>query len=73
MTEYISVRAALIRDIKSAEAALGGANEAYAEAETDLRRAQGRAERLYDGRAANQRNVDRLKKALSIIEAGNDE
>ena len=73
MTAYVSARDALIRDIESAEAALTGANEFYTKAETKLHQAQGIASRAYDGRAANQRNVDRLKKALTIIEGDTDE
>ena len=68
MTAYVSVRTALIRDIASAEAALTVANESYAEAARKLSHAQTTAARAYDGRATNQRNVDRLKKALEIIE-----
>ena len=73
MTAYVSVRDALIRDIESAEAALTGANEVYDDAQWELRQVQNYASRAYDGRAANQRNVDRLKKALSIIEGDTDE
>ena len=73
MTEYVSVRDALIRDIESAEAALTGANDVYDDAQWRSRQAQDTASRAYDGRAANQRNVDRLKKALAIIEGDTDE
>ena len=73
MTAYVSTRDALIRDIESAEAALTGANEVYAAAERKLQHMQGTASRAYDGRATTQRNVDRLKKALAIIEGDTDE
>ena len=73
MTEYVSVRDALIRDIESAEAALTGANDVYAAAERKLQHMQGTASRVYDERATTQRNVDRLKKAFAIIEGEGDE
>ena len=73
MTAYVSVRDALIRDIESAEAALMGADQVYAEVERELRKVQNSASRAYDGRATNQRTVDRLKKALAIIEGEGDE
>jgi peptidoglycan hydrolase CwlO-like protein len=72
MSEYISARDALIRDLESAEAALGGANKSYADVQRDLQRVQTRADHAYEGRKKNQRNVDRLKKALAILE-GEDE
>jgi len=69
MTEhYISARDALIRELESAEAALGGANRSYADVERELQRVQTRATHAYEGRAKNARNVDRLKKALAILE-----
>ena len=68
MTAYVSVREALIRDIESAEAALTGANDVYDDAQRKLQYAEGTASRAYDGRETNQRNVDRLKKALALIE-----
>ena len=68
MTAYVSVRDALIRDIANAEAASTMANESYAAAERTLDQAQGSAARTYEGRATRQRTVDRLKKALEIIE-----
>ena len=64
----MTTRDAILRDIETAVAALTAANHDYAKAEKDLRQAQGVAERSYDRRAASQRNVDRLKKALAIIE-----
>ena len=72
MTEYVSVREALIRDIESAEAASTMANESYAAAERTLDQAQGSAARTYERRATRQRNVDRLKKALAIIDGDTD-
>lgn len=65
---YISARDAILRDLESAEAALKVADSEYEQAERKLRLAQDTATRAYDGRAANSRNVDRLKEALAIIE-----
>ena len=73
MTVYVSTRDALIRDIESAEAALMGADQVYAEVERKLRQVQNSASRAYDRRAAYQRTVGRLKKALTIIEGDTDE
>lgn len=72
MSENITVRDAILRDLESAEAALKGANKSYADAERNLRDAQQRASHAYDGRAMNQQNVDRLRKALAIIEGDTD-
>lgn len=68
MPEYISARDALIRELESAEAALAGAQAAYDEAERKSQAAFVSLQQTYDGRAANSRNVDRLKKALALIE-----
>jgi len=68
MAEYISARDAVLRELESAEHALKGAEQSYAQAETALHSAQDRAERAWDGRATNARNVDRLKKALDVLE-----
>ena len=68
MSEYITVRDALIRDIESAEAGLRGAQQSYAEAERKLHAAERAASSAYQARVNNQRNVDRLKSALAIIE-----
>ena len=73
MTAYISTRDALIRDIKSEEGDLIAANEFYAKAERKLHREQNVVSYLYDGLVTKRRNVDRLKKALSIIEGEGDE
>jgi hypothetical protein len=72
MTQYISAREALARDLESAQAALKGAEEAYAAAERKLHEAQNISMRAYDGRAANSRNVDRITKAIAILD-GEDE
>lgn len=69
MAEYISARDAVLRELESAEHALKGAEQSYAQAEAALHSAQDRASRAYDGRAKNARNVDLLKKALDILEA----
>ena len=73
MTAYVSVRDALIRDINSAEAALTGANDVYDDAQRKSQQAQNTASRAYGGRVINQRNVDRLKKALAIIDGDTDD
>ncbi|UAJ78345.1 hypothetical protein IT072_13870 [Leifsonia sp. ZF2019] len=72
MTAYISAREALSRELESAKAALSGAQEVYDDAEYQLRVAQGASSRAYDARARNSRNVDRLEKAIAILD-GRDE
>lgn len=66
--QYVSARDALIRELERAEASLKGAAESYAADERSLHEAQRRAARSYEGRAANARNVDRLRLALALIE-----
>ena len=73
MSEYVSVRAALLRDIEGAEAALAGANDSYRKAEVVLRQAQSRSSMCYEGLVKNQKNVERLQLALSIIKGAEDE
>lgn len=69
MTEkYISARDAILRELESAEAALKGASQSYAEEERKLIEAQRRSQLSYEGRARNAQNVSRLKRALAIIE-----
>lgn len=65
---YITARDAILCELEAAEAALKGSEAAYESTERALQEAQRRAQISYDGRAENRRNVDRLKKALAIIE-----
>lgn len=73
MSGYVSARDALLRDIESAEAALQGAVERYAEVERKLHDAQRSAGIAYEARAKNVRNVFRLKRALSILDGDEDQ
>lgn len=59
---------AVKRELEGARHALRGAQEAYEKAEREERIAQDRSARAYEGRAANARNVDRLMKALALLE-----
>lgn len=59
---------AVKRELESARHALRGAEEAYAEDEREARIAQDRSMRAYKGRAKNRANVDRLEKALKLLE-----
>jgi hypothetical protein len=68
MSEHISLRDVLIRDLEAQENALKGANQAYAEDKRKLHEAERAAARSYENRAKIVRNVDRLKTALAIIE-----
>jgi hypothetical protein len=70
VAEYISARNAILREIESAQAALKGAQQSYNEEERKLHEAQRRTSSAYEGRARNQRNVDRLKKALAVLDEG---
>ena len=73
MSEYVTARDAILRELESAEAALKGASEAYAKDERALHEAQRRAEAGYEGRARNAKNVARLRRALAIIEGESDD
>jgi hypothetical protein len=64
----ITVRDALIRDLELAFADLASANRSYADVERDLQRLQTRSGHAFERKEKSQRNVDRLKKALEIIE-----
>ncbi len=68
MSEYISLRDVLIRDIEAQENALKGAEAVYATDARALQDAQRKSSRSYEARAEIRRNVDRLKTALAIIE-----
>ena len=68
MSEYISLRDVLIRDLEAQENALKGAESVYATDARALQDAQRKAHRSYEARAEIRRNVDRLKTALAIIE-----
>lgn len=68
MSEYVSVRDAVLRDLEAHENALKGAESVYASDERALQDAQRKAHRSYEVRAEIRRNVDRLKTALAIIE-----
>lgn len=68
MSEHISARDALIRDLEAQENALKDANHAYAEDKRKLHEAERAAARSYEYRAKIGRNVDRLKTALALIE-----
>lgn len=63
---------AVKRELESARHALRGAEEAYEEAAREARVAQDRSMRAYKGRARNVANVDRLTKALALLEGEND-
>ena len=63
---------ALKKDIEATEAALKGANEAYAKDERALHDAQRKAGRSYEARAEISRNLDALMKALELIENGGE-
>ena len=65
-----SAKQAIRNELESAEAALRGAQEAYEEAQVKLQDAEFNAQRAYDGRARNARSVDRLRKALELLEGG---
>ena len=60
-------------ELESARHALRGAEEAYSEAEAANLRARRRLELAYEGRAATSRNVDRLEKALALLEGETDD
>lgn len=68
MSEYISARDAVLRDLEAEENALKGANDVYAKDERTLHEAQNRSMRSYEARAEIARNVDRLRTALALIE-----
>lgn len=68
MSEYISLRDVLIRDLEAQENALKGAESVYAADARALQDAQRKSSRSYEARAEIRRNVDRLKTALAIIE-----
>ena len=55
-------------ELETARHALQGAQESYAEARQKADEALKRAGRAYEGRARNARNVDRLEKALALLE-----
>lgn len=63
---------AVKRELGSARDALRGAEEAYAKAEQQARAAVDRSSRAYEGRATNARNVERLEKALALLEGASD-
>lgn len=64
---------AVKRELESARHALRGAQEAYEKADRESRAAQDRAARTYEGRAASERNVGRLEKALALLEGRDNE
>jgi len=68
MAEYITARDAILRDLETAEAALKGAEEVYAQDERAAQVAQNRSMRSYDARANIRRQADRLRTALALIE-----
>ena len=68
MSEYISLRDVLIRDLEAQENALKGAESVHAADARALQDAQRKSSRSYEAREKIRRNVDRLKTALAIIE-----
>lgn len=63
-----SAKQAIRTELETAEAALRGAEESYADAQRKLIAAERASGIAYEGRARNHRNVDRLRKALAILE-----
>lgn len=63
-----TARDALLREVEAVEAALRGAEEAYAEDSRRLHEAQKKSSRSYEARAEIRRNLDRLKLALALVE-----
>lgn len=60
-------------ELESARRALQGAEDEYAKAEQARRMAEDRAAQCYEGRARNARNVERLEKALALLEEADDD
>lgn len=68
MSEHISARDALIRDLEAQENALKGAESVYAADSRALQTASRKSSQSYEAWAEIRRNVDRLKTALALVE-----
>jgi|TARA_R110000782_G_C14565500_1_gene386707 hypothetical protein len=68
MSEYVSTRAALIRDIALAKAELKTANEVYDAAEKKSEEARKVSSRAYEAHTKAKLHFDRMNRALAIIE-----
>ena len=72
MSEWVSARDAIIRDIASAKSSLKIANEVYDAAKMKADEAQKVASHASEGHKKSKLHFDRLNKALAVIE-GHDE
>lgn len=59
--------------LEATQQALGGAEESYAKAQREADAARNRSERAYEARAKIARDVDRLTKALELLEEGDNQ